>query len=339
MAYPPVSFQPGYRLFRGEDLNADFAALANGQGPVTGVTYYVNETRGIDNNNNGLNPNFPLATISQALTLESNALTNLGLSSVGRNSVVAFWGTIHLTASISWNVPGTHLIGVCAPMKRGKRARLSVSGSTGFDKLVNVTKSNCLFANFGTFYGWTDASTALLAWSDTAGRNCYDNVEFMGFGDDTITTGSANLTGSRAFYMSGTTGETTWRDCVFGVDTTVRNATNYTVEIAGGSPRLYFENCDFEARLGSSGTSASHILIGASGIDRYAKFQDCRFANFASNAMAQALNVNASPGGTVLLDQSTIMYNITAWQGTPGTQVQMNMTSPGAGGGKAITNA
>ena len=29
-------------------------------------------------------------------------------------------------------------------------------------------------------------------------------------------------------------GETTFRDCVFGVDTTVRNATNYTVEIAGG---------------------------------------------------------------------------------------------------------
>lgn len=335
----PIQFQSGFRLVRGEDLNSDFAALGGLPTLGAGVNYFVNETIGHDANNGGQDPTKPLATIGKALTLEASALTQLGLSSVGRNSVVYFTGTIHLTSSISWNVPGTHLIGLCAPEKRGKRARLSVSGSTGFNKLVDVTKTNCYFANFGTFFGWTDSSTSLLAWSDTAGRNCYDNVEFLGFGDDTVTTGSANLTGSRAFYMSTTTGETTWRNCVFGMDTQVRNATNYTVEIAGGAPRLYFENCDFEARLGSSGTSASHVLIGSGGIDRYAKFVGCRFANFAANAMAQALNVNASPGGTVLLDQSTIMYNITAWQGTPGAQVQMNMTSPGAGGGKAITNA
>ena len=32
---------------------------------------------------------------------------------------------------------------------------------------------------------------------------------------------------------------------------------NYTIELAGGAPRLHFENCTFEAQLGASGGSSS----------------------------------------------------------------------------------
>lgn len=335
MAVVPYNFLPGPRLIDGSELNADFAAIQTGI--QTGPVYYVNSTIGADANNGGADPNHPLATLDAAIALETTALARLGLSSVGRNAVVAFWGTQRRTSSLVWNLPATHLVGVGATELRGKRARISVTGSTGFNKLVQVTAQGCQFSNFGTFYGWTDSSTALLCWSDEAGRSSYDNIEFMGFGDNTSTTGSANLTGSRALKFTGS-GESTWRNCVFGVDTTDRNATNYTVEITSGAPRMSFLDCVFECRLGASGGSSSHFLVGAAGIDRYLDIVRCRFHNFSTTAMAQVLNISASAGGTVFLDQSTFGAGATAWQGTPTANVVMNMVAATTGGGKAVQN-
>lgn len=305
--------------------------------PFNGPYYFVNETTGLDGNS-GLNPQNALKTLDQALLLESTATGGAG----GRNAVVYFWGTQHRTKTLAWNLPSTHLIGIDSPMLRGKRARISVSGATGFNKLVENSAAGNYFANFGTFYGWTDAATALIAWSDTGGRATYDNVEFLGFGDGTAVTGSANLTGSRAFVFNNNTGETTWRNCVFGVDTTTRNVTNYTLEVAGNAPRLTFDRCNFEAYLGASGGGSSHLLIGTAGIDRYLDMIGCRFhasGNSGGTTMSQALHVAADAGGTVFLDQCTFGPGITAWQTAPTANVVMNMTAPGAGGGKAIQNA
>lgn len=301
--------------------------------PFNGPYYFVNETDGLDGNA-GTSIQQPLKTLDRALALESAATGGAG----NRNAVVYFWGTQHRTSSLAWNLPQTHLIGIDAPLRRGKRARLSVSGSTGFNMLVNVTGAGCYFANFGTFYGWTDTSAGLVCWEDDGGRSCYENVEFMGFGDGTASTGTANLTGARAFKMNTSNGESTWRNCVFGVDTVQRGAANYTIELAGGAPRLTFENCDFESDLAAGGTGGSHVLIGAAGIDRYVNFKSCRFLSdtkSSGSAMAQGFNVDAAAGGVVLLDQCTA-FGVTAWQTSPNGSVQMNMTPPDTGGGVAI---
>lgn len=336
MGYVSQRFQPGFRLIDGSDLNTMIGQINDG--PSSGPVYYANETIGSDAvGNDGFNPFSPLKTLDRALALESTALTAAGLSSVGRNAVVAFWGTQHRTSTLAWSLPGTHLVGLGAGQRRGKRARISVTGSTAFDKLVSVTGQGCEFANFGTFYGFNSAS-ANICWSDTAGRSCYSNVEFMGFGDGTASTGTANHTASRAFVFNTSNGESSWYDCVFGVDTVTRDATNYTLELAGGAPRLHFENCTFEAYLGSSGGSSSHLLIGAAGIDRYVKFKGCEFHASGSSggtAMAQAVNVNTSAGGTVLFDQSTFGPGITAIQTTPVNAVQINMVASTTGGGKS----
>jgi hypothetical protein len=341
MGYVSEKFTPGFRLIDGNQLNALVSEVNSG--PGSGPTYYVNETKGSDNlNNTGQNPKQPLATLDRALAIESAALSAIGLSSVGRNAIVAFWGTQHRTATLVWNLPATHLVGIASTQLRGKRARISVTGSTGFNKLVQVTAQGCQFENFGTFYGWPNSSAALINWSDEAGRSMYNNVEFLGFGDATVSTGTANLTGARAFVFNNSTGETTWQNCVFGDDTTTRNATNYTVEIAGNGARLSMIDCVFEAYLGSSGTASSHILIQAAGMDRYLDLVRCRFhgdGSSGASTMAQALNVSVSAGGNVLLDSSSLSIGITAWQTTPTTNVQMNMTAPSSGGGKAITVA
>lgn len=299
-----------------------------GMPPFAGQQFYVNETLGSDGFTGTANS--PFATLGQALT-KCNA---------GNNDCVFFTGTIHLTAPLVWNKNQVHLIGLCDPLRRGKRARISVSGTTPFTYLVDVSASGCWFANFGTFYGFTTvAATTPVCWHDTGGRNCYDNVEFLGFGDATVSTGTANQTTARAFVLNTNTGETTWRNCVFGVDTAVRNAANHTVELAGGAPRLTFENCDFEADLGASGGASSHVLVGASGIDRYCKFTQCRFMNSTlsgATAMAQAFNVNGSAGGVVLLDYCT-SFGITAWETSASNCTFSNMPVPqSATGGKAI---
>lgn len=283
--------------------------------PFTGNYYFVNETTGSDGNPGTADA--PLKTLAQAQTL----------ATANQNDVVLFTGTSHLTASLAWAKNQVHLIGLCDPLQRGKRARISVSGSTGFNKLVNVTASGCWFLNFGTFYGWTNTSGALICWEDDGGRNCYDTVEFMGFGDGTVSTGSSNLTGSRAFKLNTSTGETTFRGCTFGVDTVTRNATNYTVEIAGAAPRVTFENCDFEAYLGASGTNSSHILIGSGGIDRYVNFKFCRFMNATGSgatAGAQVFNVSGSAGGMALLDRCTA-FGFTHWETSASARVLLDM--------------
>lgn len=268
----------------------------------------------------------PFNTLAQALA----ACTS------GANDVVFFTGTIHLTAPLVWAKNNTHLVGLCAPLKRGKRARISVTGSTPFGPLVSVTGNGCIFQNFGTFFGFTTTgATSPICWQDTGGRNAYSLVEFLGFGDSTVTTGTANQTGARAFKFNTNTGETTWRSCVFGVDTIQRGAANYTVEIAGGAPRLTFEDCDFEADLAAGGTAGSHVLIGSAGIDRYMDMIRCRLfsdTKSSGSAMAQALNVSASAGGIVLLDQCTT-FGITAIEGTPSGSVNMNMVAATTLGG------
>lgn len=296
--------------------------------PFTGNYFFVQETTTAGVAAGQGTAQAPFNTIQQALAQCVS----------GHNDVIFITGTIHVSAtqgSIAWNKNNTHLIGLCSPLKRGKRARISVSGTTGFNQLFNVTANGCYFKNFATFYGFTNTSSALVAWEDDGGRNTYDLVEFLGFGDGTASTGTSNLTGARAFKMNTSTGESTFRDCVFGVDTTVRNATNYTIEIAGGAPRLTFQNCDFEADLGASGGASSHVLIGASGIDRYCKFQGCTFMDSTlsggATAMAQAFNVNAAAGGVVMLDGCT-SFGVTAWETSASNSVFNNMIIPTSGG-------
>jgi hypothetical protein len=272
-----------------------------------------------------------------------NTLTQ-ALASVtpGNNDVIFLIGTVHVSASVAWTSNDTHLIGLCNPLKRGKRARISVTGTTPFSYLFDVSASGCLFRNFGTFYGFsTVGSTTPVCWLDTGGHNTYDTVEFLGFGNATVTTGTANQTTARAFQFNNSTGESTWTNCVFGVDTEQRNATNYTLEIDGGAPRLTFQDCDFEAFLGSSGGASSHVLIGASGIDRYLIMKECHFMaatlSGGSTAMAQNFNVSASAGGVVLMDQCE-NFGVTAWETTPSGSVYYNMLTPASSqtGGKSI---
>lgn len=294
--------------------------------PFTGNYWFVQETQTPGAIAGEGQVGSPFNTIGQALAA----------AVPDNNDVIFITGTVHVTAPINWTPNNTHLVGLCAPLKRGKRARISTSGAAPFSGLFNVSANGCMFANFGTFFGFpTTGATTPICWTDTGGRNSYGNVEFLGFGDATASTGTAVQTGARAFKFNNNTGESTFTSCVFGVDTVQRNATNYTVEIAGGAPRITMEDCDFESDLGSSGTASSHLLIGASGIDRYLLLKRNRFLSATKSGgstMAQAFNVSGSAGGVVLMDQCEA-FGITAWETSPSGSVFTNMSAVSAPGG------
>lgn len=300
--------------------------------PFTGNYYWVQQ---------------PSGTTTQASpggsgTLESpftDINTALDACTANNNDVILFKGTIYIDEAIVWDKAQTHLIGVSNPLMRGKRSRISMaSDATVFSPFISVTAAGCMFMNIGTFYGFADNSAQVL-WSDTGGRNGYFGCEFMGFGADL----AAAHTGSRDFVLSGDTGECTFDSCVFGVDTVARTAANYTLEITGGSPRNHFNNCVFESYLTGSGSNAAHILIGAGGIDRYARFMNCSFlastSSGGSSAMTQAANVNAAPGG--LLQMVNCWFTgVTNVETTASGDVYMAMTAPAASdSGLTVVNA
>jgi hypothetical protein len=174
-----------------------------------------------------------------------------------------------------------------------------------------------MFANFGTFYGFPNPSSALVCWEDDGGENFYGGVEFLGFGDGTASTGTGALAGARALKLNSNIGQNTFRGCVLGVDTEPRTATNYMLEIAGGSPRNTFEDCDFESFIATGGASGGFLLVGAAGIDRYLNLKDCRFGNaFLSSAIAQtqAMSISGSAGGVVNLQGATTGWGFTHWE-------------------------
>jgi hypothetical protein len=277
--------------------------------PFTGNYWFVQETQAPGVIAGEGQVGSPFNTLGQALSAATN----------NNNDVIFITGTVHLTAPLVWNKSLTHLVGLCNGIKQGKRARISpLGGTAAFGPLVQVTGSGCLFSNFGTFFGFpVTGSTTPICWQDTGGRNNYAGVEFLGFGDATVTTGTANQTGARAFQFNNNTGESTFSDCVFGADTLQRGAANYTLEIAGNAPRLTFERCRFVADLAAGGTGGSHVLVGAAGIDRACYFEDCDFmvdTLSGSSTMAQIMNLSGSAGGVVMLTGRTNFFGGTHWE-------------------------
>lgn len=255
----------------------------------TGRAIFVNETTGSDTTGNG-SVAAPYATLAAA---HDAATANNG-------DIVYFWGTIHLTSTLVWSKNGVSLEALNPP-SANNRGRLSSSG-TVFTPMVQVTAQGCAFINVGTFYGF-DSNTAQVCWEAASGRNCYNGCQFFGGGHAT----AAAHAGMRSLLISGTDGENIFVGCTIGLDTVVRaTGTNASLEFTNHTCRNEFYNCVFRSVV--SNTADLHVLVGSGGIDRYALFKGCTFLNAINSggsAMAVAFTVNASAGGSVLLQGCT----------------------------------
>ena len=299
---------PGYNS-GGQNISGQFGMPLYGIGginPFTGNWFWVDETNGSDGNTGG--PQDAFKTLTQALSKCTS----------GNNDVIFLSGTVHVSATVAWSKSKTHLIGLAPNLKSEARARISQTGSTVFTPLVNVTGSECIFRDIGTFHGFANASTQ-ICWTDSGGRNEYTRCAFLGMGDAT----AAAQAGSRNLTIVGPAGENTFTDCVIGLDTIVRaTGNNAGIELLTGTPRNVFRNCIIAALC--SNAADLHLLVGASGIDRYALFDSCTFVNAVDSTgttLTVAATVNAAAGGSVILRECCSVGS-TVWATTGPIYVQ-----------------
>ena len=297
--------------------------------PFTGTWWFVDPVNGLDGNA-GTSPGQALQSLYRAVSLAGNGTNDVVVligngqsSGTARLSLAAAQAVNSSAASgtLNWNKNALHLIGVAAPSRVGQRARIAPPTGTytqatfGSGNLVVVSGNGCTFANFSLFHGFSTGGANQICWTDNGQRNAYINVDFGGIGD----AASAADTGSRSLKIGATgTGENSFQYCNFGLDTVTRGVANATVELAGGTPRNFFDRCTF--LMDASASSPLHILgTGAACVDREQLFQDCSFLNSIKSGATTISEVgsftNASPGGYVMIKNCTTV-GATKWGDT-----------------------
>lgn len=299
---------------------AGVPTLGMGGAPFfTGRWIFVDGLNGSDGNTGAANS--PLATVYaayQQMTAGNNDVCII----VGNGATTATQRLSYANAlaansaatsgSLIWAKNACHLVGMTAPTVAARARFAPPTGvytaatflngqAVATTPFVSVTAQGCYFANFSTFCGFSTGNAGMLNWVDSGGRNFYFNVDFGGLGDAASAAGAA----ARSLVVSGTTGENTFENCIIGLDTVTRaTLSNASLELTGGSPRNRFVECTFQA-ITSLATSL-HVLVGSGGIDRYAMFKRCTFLNAINStgtAMSVGFTVNASAGGSVLLQE------------------------------------
>jgi hypothetical protein len=321
--------------------------------PLTGTWYFCDPANGADGQD-GTSPETAVATLYRAhalMTAGKNdvcVLIGNGAASGTARLSTALAQSIDSTVTagtLVWSKNACHLIGVTAPTMNFQRARIAPPSGTytvttfGSANFVTVSAAGCIFQNFSLFNGFSTGGANQICWTDTGGRNYYNNVNFGGMAD----AGSANSTGSRSLKIGAAgTGENTFVNCVIGIDTVTRTAANASLEFAGGTPRNAFYNCTFPFQGNTAGILG--IVVTGSAMDRTQLFDNCKFINnvgSTSTTMAAVSTIAASSGGLLLMHNCSKM-GITDW-GTDANslaQTYINMVAATAdNGGTALASA
>jgi len=268
--------------------------------------FFVDGARG-SNGNRGTDWRKPVATVTKALTLCTDKAGDvIVLMNDGNTS-----GTSRDSATLTWSLDNTHLVGLCAPTVLSQRARISPpsTNTTIVTPQLNVTGNGNSFWNISLFEGDDQDATASIGVQITGARNYFKNVAMMNMGH----ANSADEANSAHLLIDGGE-ENTFDGCYIGLDTTARSAGNANVELKNAATRNTFRNCMFPAFADAS-TPVFVKIDSAGDIDRWVLFDSCIFMN-ATNSTASTMTVGMtvanSAGGHVIVKDSSI-HGATAW--------------------------
>jgi len=246
--------------------------------------------------------------------------------------------TDDISATITWSKNAVHLIGLTTPSMVSQRARLAqLSTATGLSPLLNVTGSNCTFANFQIFQGVADA-TSLINVQVTGSRNYFDNVHFAGIGNAT-----QSAAGACSLKLDGGS-ENVFKNCVIGLDTVDTDGDGCNLLCDSDASRNLFEDCLFQ--LWITATAATHVtLADTTAIDRWMWFRRCQFISESVNKsvdMAEVFDIPAGISqGKIVLEDCAALDDGGAPVWSAGTEgiIWANMVAPAASAaGGLMTN-
>jgi len=251
-----------------------------------GTWYWVDPVNG-SASNDGLAPvadnagHGPLLTIAQAYAKTTDLHHDVVALIEGASPTIE-------TAVITWSKSYTHLIGFCAPVREGQRARITqLSTLTGATHLFTLSGSGCVWANVRIVQEVNDA-TSLGIVNITGERNYFWNVDFVGGAHS-----ASAIDGGCSVRITGGS-ELLFDRCTFGVDT-VAWATGFAGLVyaaTGGAARNWFRDCLFNAYAGNANAIFVELLSN-SGLDRYHVFDHCIFQNLSATTMTEAFKVAA----------------------------------------------
>jgi hypothetical protein len=285
-----------------------------GQGMLTkGQAWFVAPYSGSDTAD-GRRPDRALKTLSKALS-KATADRNDVVYMFAESNTAAYT-TDYQTAMLDWNKDGVHLIGVNCGASIGQRSRVAWKSTTSTataTELFKLSADNCLIANVGFFQGLASATSMLGCMNVTGTRNKVFNCHISGMGhaDNVIANAySLALTGAA---------ENLFERCTIGLDTIPR-ATNTTSEIRvlTAATRNEFKDCKIVSQIGHATYSPYVYFVGATAIDRWILFDNCKFMNFATNygfTQTYAMAHSATPTqGAVIINGGICMA--TYWANT-----------------------
>jgi hypothetical protein len=241
------------------------------------------------------------------------------------------------TAAITWSKDYTHLIGLCAPVREGQRARITC-GANDLTPFITISANGCVFANVRIWQGRDDADT-LINVSVTGSRNYFSNVDFAGGGHATQA-----VDGGASLHLNGGS-ENLFERCTIGIDTISwgTGMAGLVVAATGGAARNVFHECLFNAYAGNAGAIFVELL-GNSGLDRYLLFDRCTFLNLSATAMTSAFAVASGfdPNNKRALLRDCALIGATDWDSSNRGILYLNngtITGGGNAGLFAVSNS
>jgi hypothetical protein len=211
------------------------------------------------------------------------------------------------TAVIDWNLNYTHLIGIAAPSRAGKRARIFQGASLASTPFITVSATGCIFKDLYIFSGVADAA-ALISVKVTGGRNYFENVHFAGGGHAT-----SAVNGGYALALDGAE-ENLFVNCTIGVDTATQATGWFCLLLDTEATRNVFEDCIFTMKASNAGAGFVEGVDNAC-IDRYMIFKRCLFINSSATAVDTVFELPtgmAVPRGPIVL-QDCAAYGADDW--------------------------
>lgn len=250
-----------------------------------GKSFFVDPTNGNDGRDG--------QSVESAFKTLTRAYAKL---TANRNEVVYLIGnasSISLSATLTWAKAYTHLVGICAPVNVGQRARIfQTATATGVSPMIDVTATGCSFRNLYLFHGVDDA-TSKICFRIGAARTYLENVHLAGIGHATMDVANAS---SLAFAAGAS--ECLIRGCSIGVDTIGSGANGTEIDFVAGAAasRITFEDCLIYRWI----TAAGHALVtvrDGTAIDRFIRFRRCLFLTESENHGTTATSVFSIPAG------------------------------------------
>lgn len=284
--------------------------------PFTGNYYFVDAVNG--SNGNSGEADSPFSTLDYAFDRCTDGNNDV-IYIIGDGSTAA---TQRLSEQLVWSKDATHLIGITAP-GLNKRARISTAtgATTNIANLISVTASGCYFSNFSIFQGVGQTGTAEQLFQVSGNQNYFGNVDFLGMGS----VAGASEAASYTLKLYGAQ-ENVFENCYFGADTRDRDEANTNVQLrknasSVASARNRFIHCWFAMR--ATATTPTFIDANESGsVDRFNWFDNCKFNNFGTSAVAAVVAYHASQGGYTVMDNCTAVA-CTDWTAADTSVVQI----------------